>query len=142
MDRTHSELVDDLRPLRETPYYVTRFSRRRRTMLVERSAIPFPTLALLAEEVSSLLASFASFRGCGVILDMRAATPNNAKSFEAAMRDLRRQIGTLFPRVVVLVTSASGEMQVRRLHRTEGLSYQVTRSVEEAWQLAAEPTAS
>lgn len=132
--------LPDLRILRESEYYTLAVSRARRLLWITRTGKPFPALSTLQAENAALINAVGVFRGAGLVLDMRAARANNDPAFEEAMRTLRVGIGKVSPRVVVVVATASGEMQVSRLHRSEGLPYQVTRDLEHAVQLASGPS--
>jgi hypothetical protein len=46
-------------------------------------------------------------------------------------------VGQAFARVVVLVATASGQMQAARLHREGGVDYSVSRDPVEARELAS-----
>lgn len=94
------------------------------------------TLTVLAEN-DRLIACFGETGVAGIVVDMRSAPANNQPHFEAAMHRLRVAIGRAFTRVVVLVNSASGEMQVGRLHREDATPYRVSRDVVQAWSFAS-----
>lgn len=76
-------------------------------------------------------------RKLGLVVDMRLAPGRNDAGFEATSTDLRQAAGRHFARVVVLVASASGELQIRRLARQDGRLAMVTRDPEEALALAS-----
>ncbi len=72
----------------------------------------------------------------GLIVDMRKAAPRNDEAFEDAMRPLRTRVSQHFARVVLLLSSAVGVLQVERLRAHEGNSWLATRSESEAITLA------
>jgi hypothetical protein len=108
-----------------------------RGALLRRSSQRFESLITVLAENDRLIPAFAKAGVAGIVVDMRSAPANNDPKFEEAMHRLRIAIGQAFARVVVLVTSASGEMQVGRLHRTDATPYRVTRDVAQAWAFAA-----
>lgn len=128
-----------LRVLRESDYYTLSVALEWRVVSLVRTSTAFVSLSALEHENAGIVEAMTSFRGSGLVIDMRAATPNNDPTFESTMRDFRMAVGKLFPRVVLLVASVSGEMQVKRLHRTDQLPYLVTRDPDQAWQLAGGP---
>ena len=102
-----------------------------------RSPRPYDGASEVRAEVDALVRCFKPrHRAYGSVVDMRDAPPRNDPGFEAAMRQLRFAVGRAFERVVVLVATASGEMQVTRLHREGHFVYHVTRDPEEAHGLA------
>mgnify|MGYP001628067838 CR=1 FL=1 len=103
-----------------------------------RSPAPYRTAGEVRAEVDAIVRRFQPrHRDFGIIVDMRDAPPRNDPDFEAAMRQLRFSVGRAFARVAVLVATASGEMQVSRLHREGHFVYHVTRDPDEAHDLAA-----
>ncbi len=58
--------------------------------------------------------------GFGLVCDFREARGRNDPDFEEAMKRLRHELTTRFPRVAVLLASEQGVLQVNRLQRSEG----------------------
>ncbi len=109
-----------------------------RLVKLTRTSRRYEHVHQVRSEVDALVACFTPrHRSWSIIVDMRAAPPRNDLDFEEAMRHLRFAVGRAFGRVVVLVATASGEMQVTRLHREAGSQYLIARTLEEARQLAA-----
>ncbi|MDB4990024.1 MAG: Sulfite reductase flavoprotein alpha-component [Myxococcaceae bacterium] len=109
-----------------------------RASLLRRTSERFPSVSVLRGENARVIATFKRCLCAGIVVDMRDAPANNDEQFEEAMHGLRAAVGMQFKRVVVLVASAAGEMQVTRLHRADGSTYYVTRDVALAWKLVAE----
>jgi hypothetical protein len=126
------------RVLHHSDFYELELFRAERVVLLRRTHKPFPSFAELRTENERVVATFARSGAAAIVVDMRAAPPNNDRQFEDAMSALRTAVGKAFRRVVVVVQSASGEMQVTRLHRSEGARYFVTRDYAQALQLALE----
>lgn len=76
-------------------------------------------------------------RRFGLVIDTRAAPGRNDPEFEHAVGKIRRQAETFFARIVVLVGSAAGLLQVQRLSREDARSILVSRDPDEAHRLAA-----
>ena len=128
----------NLRVLYASDFYTLGVSQAERAALLRRTPQIFPATAALREENERVIACFKRCLVEGIVVDMRNAPPNNDELFEAAMHRLRTAVGKTFRRVVVVVASAAGEMQVTRLHRKERASYRVTRDYTQAWRLAAD----
>jgi hypothetical protein len=76
------------------------------------------------------------WREWGLVLDVRAVAGNNDPDFEAAMRPVRLHYVSLFGRVVVLVRSIAGRMQIERTNRDDGTRVGVAQDEAEALALA------
>ncbi|MCA9646990.1 MAG: hypothetical protein H6718_09160 [Polyangiaceae bacterium] len=91
-------------------------------------------------EVSELFATYTqsmtqlteTHREWSLILDMRNAPGNNSDAFESSTNELRTKLRSIFPRVVVLVATTVGELQVKRMARESGLETLVTHSEDQA----------
>ena len=119
-------------------YFELSEDRTLRVATLYRTPTPYASASAVRAEVDRLVGVFeARHRSWGVVCDFRDAPPRNDDAFESAMRHLRFAVGRAFGRVVVLVRTASGEMQVARLHREGGYAYHVTRDPDEARRLAA-----
>jgi hypothetical protein len=123
-----------------SPFYEVTHDTSADVVRVRRTSEPFGATVHVRAEVDRLLSALPARAG-GVIIDMRDAPPRNDPEFEAAMRHLRFTLGQRFARKVVLVRTASGQMQVNRLHRTEQADYRVTLDPDEALALAQAPLA-
>jgi hypothetical protein len=132
-----SQPPEALDVVHRTPFYVFGKLRGQPSALLRRTDQRFASLLTLMHENDLVIEAFRRLSASGIVVDMRAAPPNNSPEFEGAMQKLRLAVGRAYAHVVVVVASASGEMQVGRLHRSENTPYRVTRSLELAWQLAA-----
>ena len=127
----------NVRVLYASDFYTLGVARTEQAALLRRTPQVFPANAVLREENERVIAWFKRCLVEGLVVDMREAPPNNDEQFEAGMHRLRSAVGKTFRRVVVVVASAAGEMQVTRLHRDERAAYRVTRDYALAWLLAA-----
>lgn len=131
---------EEPREIYASEFYVLSSDYARGAALLQRSATPFVSLAVLRAENARVIAALPRCFLSGVVVDMRQAPANNNDDFETAMQGLRTAVGKSFVRVVVLVSSAVGELQMNRLHSRESAGYFVTRTLAEAWKLAGPPT--
>ena len=74
--------------------------------------------------------------GWGLVVDVRAIPGRNDPEFERDVSQMRQYLGRRFDRVVVLVRSAVGQLQVDRMNRADGVHAMVTRDEDEAMALA------
>lgn len=99
--------------------------------------------ASLEELVAAYETCFAQFRpehrSYGIIIDTRDAPGRNDPAFEAAIHGLRAQIEGAFARIAVLVRSAAGALQARRLEAADGGDALITTDEQEALRAAAGP---
>lgn len=73
----------------------------------------------------------------GVVVDVRnSPAARNDQGFESAMAVLREAVSARFDHVVLLVSTAVGELQIRRLASEDGTNSFVTRDEEQAIRLA------
>jgi hypothetical protein len=131
-----------MRALHSSRFYEVTEDSATRVVRLRRTGAPFPATVDVRAEVDGLVSRFRRHhREYGVIIDMRDAPPRNDPEFEEAMRHLRFVVGQSFARIVVLMRTATGQMQATRLHRQEGAQYHVTLDPEEALELARGSTA-
>jgi hypothetical protein len=123
--------------LYESEFYDFGIEREQGVAVIRRKPTRFSGGEQIVAENARLIERFRGLLPFGVILDMRAAPAANDHSFEESMSPLRQALGRSFARVVVLVQTVAGEMQVTRLHRSERSPYQTTRSEAQAWLLAS-----
>lgn len=87
-----------------------------RTLVLRRSAERSGQADLLrAYEDALKLAD--PYRGWSLLMDMREALGRNDPDFEQSVGKFRHESARLFPRVVVLVASPVGVLQVNRLNQ-------------------------
>lgn len=109
-----------------------------RVLILRRTDVRADDLQALAGENAALILQFESrHRDWGIVVDMRLARPRNDDGFEDAMRPLRAAVERSFARVVILVSSAVGVLQVKRIGESEGASSLMSRDEDEALQLAS-----
>jgi hypothetical protein len=98
-----------------------------------RTAEPFETLTDLVREHEALIPHLEPCRAQPLLVDLREAKGRNDASFEASMARFRQAMFRGFPKIVVLVRSAIGKLQVQRHFVEDGLaSFVVTTSELEA----------
>lgn len=103
-----------------------------RVIWVQRSPERTDVGQLMATYAEAMQSLRESHFGWSLILDMRQAPGNNSDSFESSTNDLRTKLRAVFPRVVVLVSTSVGELQVKRMARESGLETLVTTSETQA----------
>ncbi len=110
-----------------------------RVVIVRR----LPTRAdpgVLADRYREALASHATrHRGWGLVLDLREAPGRSEEGFEKAMAPLNAAARKIFSRVVSLVGSAAGQLQVNRIARQAGWEALVARDEATAIELCRPP---
>ena len=86
-----------------------------------RTSTPMPgNLAEIRAAFAHIQPEVAKLAGTRALLDLRAGPGRNDPDFEAASRELRQSILSQFTRVAILVRSAAGKLQVKRLSEGEG----------------------
>lgn len=75
--------------------------------------------ALLSAYAEAACTPLAEHRGWTVVVDSREAPPNNAPELEAELASIRARLHAQFGRMVVVVKSAAGRLQARRLNVRE-----------------------
>lgn len=76
-------------------------------------------------------------RQWGLVLDMRDAPGNNSPEFEEALAPLRKWVERNFSRRVTVVSTAVGDLQVRRLARNEEGDVHVAHDLDAAIRIAS-----
>lgn len=114
-------------------YRVTHYPLKRAVWLV-RAADSFTSLSEVRNANQAVLDCLMTLGNSQtLVVDMRAAPSRNDSDFEHAMQTLRSRLIQMFPRAAVLVQTAAGRMQVSRLGRDEGHTYQLCTSEQQAW---------
>lgn len=109
-----------------------------RVVMVRRKPHPIPLADVPAVYAAAFATARPEYKQWGVVIDMRAVAGNNDPAFERAMEPVRRSADQAFARVVVLVKSMVGRMQIERTRRHDGTSTFVTQDEDEALALAKE----
>lgn len=88
-----------------------------------RSATPYPDIPSLMRSFEAVIAVLERLKRGGRVLlfDVRAPMGRNDPEFEKAMTPLRARIDRYFVRIGVLVRSAAGALQIRRLISEDGV---------------------
>lgn len=92
--------------------------------------------ALSASYQSAMRGLGEGYRGWGLVLDVREAPGRNENDFERGVEPVRRAALAYFRTMVVLVRSAAGELQVRRMGQNDNRTTTVTHDYDEAIRLA------
>ncbi|MCB9594897.1 MAG: hypothetical protein H6719_19400 [Sandaracinaceae bacterium] len=112
--------------------------REQQTIIVRRLPDRAPDTATLIGTYQEALAASSIFKGWSVILDVREAPPRNDHEFESALGAMRKKLDAVFVRVVTLVATAAGALQVRRFARENGREALVTHDEDEALRMCRE----
>ncbi|MCA9632477.1 MAG: hypothetical protein KC766_32715 [Myxococcales bacterium] len=110
----------------ESPLVTIEEDPTERLIWVRRSTERCDVERLMATYADAMSQITRSHRGWGMILDMREAPGNNSDAFENSTAELRAKLSDTFPRVVVLVSTVVGELQVKRMARESELETAVT----------------
>ena len=108
----------------------------RHVIVLRRKALSAPAARIPAIYGEAFAGARAEWREWGLVIDVRAVAGNNDPDFESAMRPVRMQAVSLFGRVVVLVRSIAGRMQIERTNRDDGTHIAVAQDEAEAITLA------
>lgn len=124
----------------ETPFQVIRVDHVKRFVLVKRTSKAYPSMAELHETNQSRLRLLSEFRGKHYImmLDARDGPLRNDPAFETAAREARAEMFNLFDRVAIVVKSAIGALQMRRLQSEASIKTDHVRTFENDEAVAKE----
>ena len=95
---------------------------------VVRSSVPFPSTAVAVacyERVVQVIDQLGR-TGRVVLTDMRLSAGRNDPEFEEAMNRLRPQLYRGMVRIGVLVKTATGALQIRRLVQEDGIERRIS----------------
>lgn len=109
----------------------------RRTVVVRRTGGSAEPEAIVAAYRSAAEANVSTHRGWGLVVDLRNVTGRNDDAFEAGMTPLMHELIGMFSPVVMLVASAVGALQMRRMSGAEGIELHVTHDEPEAIEYCA-----
>jgi hypothetical protein len=126
-----------MRVLMETPCLVVTVDPASSIVRYVRRAQAFPSAAETIRQHVELGEHLDRLRrrDFGLLVDVRAAPFNPSPAFETAIAESRRHLFRGFPRVVILVQSAIGALQLARHVREDGLGIPVLRDEQEAVRL-------
>lgn len=135
------DVQDRTEVLVSTPLWTMEEDRERKIVLLTRSAAPVASLEELVTQNEQVIAKMAPHhRDYGIVVDTRQAPQRNDADFEGAMSRLRRECSARYNRVAVLLISAMGVLQVRRIGRSDEASTYATQSREAAIKFAMAQT--
>jgi hypothetical protein len=122
----------------EDPYIVLEVLDAQRVFLVTRKTTPLPSPDTLAQSVKSALTPLIATRDrWGVVYDGRASVGRNDAGFEASMSELERWAEQHFSRIVIVVATRVGELQVNRTKRDGKWRALIASDVEDAIRIAS-----
>ncbi len=110
-----------MQELLKTPHLYGRLDLSRRLVVVERSAIPFQTLAEMVGAFDALDKSLSHVRRQGLVLlvDTRKGPLRNDPEFERVFAGIRQKLNAGYDRIAVIVNGTLGNLQVERHARSD-----------------------
>ncbi len=117
--------------------------RDRRVIVVRRKATKIEAAADLMGIYTGAVRASDEFQGWGLVIDTREAPGRNDAEFESRVASLQEHVSGRFPRIAMVLRTAAGELQARRLQserrgiRPEGGETFFTRDIAEAVSHAA-----
>jgi hypothetical protein len=117
--------VSPSEPLLETPYVTIRWNATHSFARFVRSDLPFATIAHIESEALKVERALEKAGNIRLLVDLRAVAPRNDPSFEAAIARFRRKLFDGGQRIVILVRTAVGALQVKRHMREDGFPVEV-----------------
>lgn len=106
-------------------------------IVVRRSANKVEPAMIAAAYGEALATITPEHRSWGVVIDVRQTPGSNDAKFESAIGPVTERVGSSFARVVFLVRTAVGGLQMERLRRERGVVLLYTQDEAEAFALAA-----
>jgi hypothetical protein len=111
-----------------------------RVLRVIRSALPFPSLAVMKSSQDELAPLIRVYTGQRLLLDFSGGPPGrNDDAFEDATKPIVQVLEKSFAKVAVLVRTRAGELQVRRMAKRDGRQPHVFSDEREALRWLTEP---
>lgn len=112
----------NVRILVENPYVTVSLDEERRFVVYRRTERTFDSIADAEQAFDALVAGLDKLDGTerGLLMDLRDGPARNDPQFEAMVLKYRRLLGARFRRRAVLVKTAAGMLQLRRLERQHG----------------------
>lgn len=110
--------------LESNPYLLVRHDPTRRLVLITRRPAAYPDIPTLHWAFDRIIASLdgVSRSDHRVIVDSRAALARNDEAFEAAMAVRRPEALRGFSRVVIMVRTVAGKLQIGRHAQADGMA--------------------
>ena len=121
------------RILESNAYHVVRHDPERRLVLVTRRPLPYPSIDALHASFDRMIASYGGV--CRVdhriLIDSRAAPARNDEAFEDAMAARRPDALRGFSRIVILIRTVAGKLQIGRHAQADGLAVLIAADIAE-----------
>lgn len=111
-----------MRELYRDDYYVIQIDPPRAVVFVKRTAAPFPSIEAVDAAFRAMLSvlDVALVRGYVCVVDSRDALGRNDDAFEDTLGRYRPRLFAPFRRIIMVVRTTAGKLQVERLGRTHG----------------------
>jgi hypothetical protein len=119
-------------PLLVTPYATISWEPGRSFARFVRNERPYASVTHIDSEGLEVEGALRKAGRIRLLVDLRAVTPRNDASFEVAIARFRHKLFGGSQRIVVLVRTAIGALQVKRHLREDGFRIDVFTSEEEA----------
>lgn len=110
---------------------------QRRVVVVRRTAGSVAQVDIVSAYRAAAQANGAEHRGWGLVVDLRAVTGRNDEAFESGMIPLMHELSATFSRVTMLVASAVGALQMRRLSTSQDIELHVSHDEDAAIEYCA-----
>lgn len=119
------------RVLESNPYMLSRHDPAARIVLITRRPAGYPDMNTLHWAFDRLLASYATLNRSEyrIIVDTRFGPSRNDPAFESAMDALRPTTLGGFSRVVMIVRTIAGKLQITRHAQSDGMDVLVTTDI-------------
>jgi len=115
--------------------YVTVFAEVPGTLIrLQRSSLPHPTPIDLEQSFRNAAAAIDRHGRTGrvMLIDMREALGRNEPEFDAALRKIRPVVERAMLRIVILLRSSAGMLQMKRINEEDGIPRALTMYEHEA----------
>jgi hypothetical protein len=124
---------------RENDHVIVEELPKERVLVVTRKATPLSSGDELPKSIRSLIEPILpGRRKWGIVFDARAAIGRNDPKFEAAMDEFQHWVEKHFDRVVLVVATSTGQLQMQRSKREGTWAHAtVTRDFDEAVRMAS-----
>lgn len=106
----------------DTEYFRVEMSPRESILWLRRTNVPFASAAAAEQAQAAVLErlTLLPLRHLRLLVDLRTAPARNDPEFEDVVKRFRRDLFALLPRWAVLVSTATGKMQMTRHVRSDG----------------------
>jgi hypothetical protein len=111
--------------LHTDPYNTLTYDADRRVLTLVRSTKHFPSRIEILRSIDGIEMALLGIKARGLLVDVRRGPLRSDPEFEEVSRVHFLPILGRYPRVAVLVSTATGRMQVRRIQRENGTLFEV-----------------